>query len=190
MKLGIVTLALAALALTAFVSSDADANGQHMVMHVSGGNFITSTVDGQPTPLDGQPFTALQSGIARGPGGVADFLSQAVIDAIPQDPSMFPPACLAQGRAGSTLSTTLVVSYKDGSLLSMTTDDGSYFCTDGTAFTVDRGRRRSACQCGDQRALRMASSKATPEGPISLATWSATFFVASLKGASSSGVGS
>lgn len=135
MKPGIVTIAVVAMATIAFAAPDAHGwwhSGPDMTLRLAGGNFITSTVDGAPTPLDGQALTALQSGIAKSKRGRADFFSQAVLDEVPEDPAMFPPACLMQGQAGSSLSTTLVFTYNDGSILSMTTDDGSYFCTDGT----------------------------------------------------------
>ena len=142
MTRGFITIALAALAVIIVATPDAHGwwhSGPDMSLRLSGGNFISSTIDGAPTPPDGQALTATQSGIARGRHGRALFYSQAELDAVPSDPAMFPPDCLAQGLGGSTLSTTLVFTYNDGSILSMTTDDGSYFCTDGTAFTVSFG---------------------------------------------------
>jgi hypothetical protein len=139
MKPGLITIALAALAIVAFAVPDArGATGRDVSLSLAGGNFITSTVDGTPTPLDGQPLTALQSGLAKGPGQPL-FVAQTVLSEIPQDPTMFPPACLAQGLAGAPLSTTVVFTYSDGSVLSLATDAGSYFCTDGTTFTVSFG---------------------------------------------------
>jgi hypothetical protein len=139
MKTRFITIGLASLAVIIFAATDAHGNPPADIsLALFGGNFITSTVDGQPSPLDGQALTALQSGIAKGAGKPL-FVSQAVLDQVPQNPLEFPPDCLAQGLAGSTLSTTIVLTYNDGSLLSISTDEGSYFCTDGTVFTVSFG---------------------------------------------------
>lgn len=112
------------------------ANGGRTI-HVSlaGSNYSTSDEDGVPTPLDGRPLVAIQNGIAKG-GGAALFTSNAELDAIPMNPADFPPDCQAAGLAGSTLSVSFVLMYNDGSLLSLATGPGTYFCTDGTVFTV------------------------------------------------------
>jgi len=112
------------------------ANGGRTI-HVSlaGSNYSTSDEDGVPTPLDGRPLVAIQNGIAKG-GGAALFTSNAELDAIPMNPADFPPDCLAAGLAGSTLTVSFVLMYNDGSLLSLVTGPGTFFCTDGTVFTV------------------------------------------------------
>jgi hypothetical protein len=112
------------------------ANGEQTIhMSLAGSNFITSDEDGVPTPLDGRPLVAIQNGIVQG-GGAALFTSNAALDAIPMNPAEFPPDCQAAGLAGSTLTVSFVLMYNDGSLLSLTTGPGAYFCTDGTVFTV------------------------------------------------------
>ena len=109
--------------------------GQTIHMSLAGSNFSTSDEDGVPTPLDGRPLVAIQNGIAQG-GGAAFFTSEAVLDAIPTNPADFPPDCLAAGLAGSTVTVSFVLMYNDGSLLTLATGPGAYFCTDGTVFTV------------------------------------------------------
>lgn len=109
--------------------------GQTIHVSLAGSNFSTSDEDGVPTPLDGRPLVAIQNGIAQG-GGAAFFTSEAVLDAIPTNPADFPPDCLAAGLAGSTVTVSFVLMYNDGSLLTLATGPGSYFCTDGTVFTV------------------------------------------------------
>lgn len=109
--------------------------GQTIHVSLAGSNFSTSDEDGVPTPLDGRPLVAIQNGIAQG-GGTALFTSEAVLDAIPMNPAEFPPDCLAAGLAGSTLTVSFVLMYNDGSLLTLATGPGAYFCTDGTVFTV------------------------------------------------------
>ena len=142
MKTGIVTIALAGLAVIVFGASDAQSwwfPGPDLSYRLSDSAFVSSSIDGQPTPLDGQPATVAVDGIARSKRSRPGFTAQGVLDEVPQEPSLFPPACLAMGQAGSTISVTTVLIYHDGSLLSLTTDDGSYFCTDGSVFTVDFG---------------------------------------------------
>jgi hypothetical protein len=137
MKTGIF-VAMAALALAVFgiPDSPSQAQGTSLDVRLSGGNFITSSEDGRPTPLDGRVITAMQSGIVKGGGG-GIFSSQTVLEEVPANPADFPPDCLAMGLAGADLSATLVLIYKDGSLLSIATEPGSFYCTDGTFFTVE-----------------------------------------------------
>ena len=136
MKTGIV-VALAALALAIFVVPEAQGkDGRTLDVSLAGSNFITSDEDGIPTPLDGRPITAIQNGIAKGSGG-AIFSSNAALEQVPENPLEFPPDCLAQGLAGAPLTISFVLTYNDGSLLSLATGPGSFYCTDGTDFSVD-----------------------------------------------------
>lgn len=136
MKIGIF-VALAALALAIFAVPEAQGSvGQTLNVSLAGSNFITSDEDGVPTPLDGQPITAIQNGIVKGSGG-AIFTSNAALEQVPENPLEFPPDCLAQGLAGAPLTISFVLTYNDGSILSLATGPGSFFCTDGTDFSVD-----------------------------------------------------
>lgn len=126
MKTGI-SIALAALALALFAVPDAyGKSGRDMSLRLSGSNFITSSQpDGTPSPL-GEVSTSLQSGIAKGSGSPI-FSSQTVIEAAGGD-----ARCV--GLPGAGLSTTSVLTYNDGSILSLTTDDEkSFYCFEQTS---------------------------------------------------------
>ena len=136
MKTGIF-IALAALALAVFAIPNAQgSDGQTLNVSLAGSNFISSDENGMPTPLDGQPVVAVQTGIVKGGGG-ALWTSNAELEQVPANPLEFPPDCLAQGLAGAPLTLSFVLMYNDGSLLSLLGGpDSSFFCTDGTDFTV------------------------------------------------------
>lgn len=131
MKTGIF-IAMAALALAVFAVPNAQGNsGPDLSMSLSGSNFITSSGDdGRPTPL-GQVSTSMQSGISKGSGS-AVFTSQTIIEAAGFDELCTP-------LLGADLSTTTILTYNDGSMLSLVTGPGSFFCTDGSIFIVDFG---------------------------------------------------
>lgn len=129
-------IALIALGVAAVAIPDAQGiDGQTLDVRIAGSNFITSDENGEPTPL-GLALVAMQNGIAKG-SGASSFTSNAELEAVPLDPSQFPPACLAQGQAGAGITVTFVLVYKDGSLLSLFAGPGSFFCTDGTNFTAN-----------------------------------------------------
>jgi len=135
MKKGIL-LAIAVLGLAVFMVPDAHAwwwwhHGPDISLELSGSNFITSSEpDGTPTPL-GAVSTSLQSGIAKGKSGRPIFSAQTVIEEVGEDPRCGP-------LPGAGLSTTTVLTYKDGSILSVTTDDEkSFYCFEPTAFDPD-----------------------------------------------------
>jgi hypothetical protein len=112
------------------------ANGKGTInVSLAGSNYTTSDENGVPTPVDGRPLVAIQNGIAKG-GGAALFTSNAELDAIPMNPADFPADCQAAGLAGSTLTVSFVLMYNDGSLLSLATGPGTFYCTDGTVFWV------------------------------------------------------
>ena len=133
MKPGIIAIAVAAIGLTVFAAHDAQGAPKGLDLTLFGGNFISSDINGVPTPLDGRAFTAVQSGLAKGPGKPL-FFSQAVASAV--TPETIPADCVAQGLIGAPLSVTLVFTYNDGSLLSITSGDDSFYCTNGTLFSV------------------------------------------------------
>ncbi len=136
MKKGIF-IAMAALGLALFAVPEAHGvDGQTLNMSISGGNHIASDMDGVPTPVDGQALTALQVGIAKGSGNPSLF-STATLQEAPEDPSQWPPDCPAQLPVGNDISVTIVFTYNDGSLLSVATEAGSFYCTDGVNFTVN-----------------------------------------------------
>ena len=135
MKTGIVITA-AALGLALFAVPDAQAwwwnRGPDLDLRVSGSNFITSSTDGRPTPL-GAVSTSMQSGIAKGKSGRPIFSAQTIIEAGGAD-----SRCGV--LAGAGLSTTAVFTYKDGSILSVTTDDDlSFYCFQPTVVDPDTG---------------------------------------------------
>lgn len=129
MKVTII-IAVASLALAAFVVPDAlGDSGPDLEMRLAGSNFITSSGDnGRPTPL-GQVSTSMQSGIAKGSGS-AVFTAQTIIEAAGPDDRCSP-------LLGADLSTSTVLTFNDGSILSLVTGPGSYYCTDGSVFIVD-----------------------------------------------------
>ena len=138
MKKGIL-VAIAALALAVFAVPEAQGNdGRSLDLRLSGSNFITSSEDGRPTPADGlSPLTSLASGIAKGSGSPL-FSTQAVLEPLPASPVDYPPACLAMDppMAGADISITTVLTYNDGSLLSLATGPDAFYCTDGVLFVV------------------------------------------------------
>ena len=144
MKTGIViTAAALGLALFAVPDTPAQAWGGHhykpRVMHMtlSGSNFVTSSLeDGRPTPVDGRVLTALANGIALGKHGRALFTTQSVLEEIgPQ------PGC-ENFAGGAGVSTTTVLTFEDGSLLTLAgpidpdNPKVSFYCTDGVNFSV------------------------------------------------------
>lgn len=145
MKKGIF-VAIAALALAVFAVPEAQGkNGRSLDLRLSGSIFVTSSTDeGRPTPVDGlSALTALSSGIAKGSGSPL-FSTQTIVEPLPENPADFPPACLAMDppMAGAGISTTTVFTFKDGSLLTLTSDpEISFYCVsaDGVVFTAEFG---------------------------------------------------
>jgi len=137
MKMGIFIIA-AALALALFAVPDTPAQawwwwhrGPDISLELSGSNFITSSqADGTPSPL-GVVSTSLQSGIGKGRSGRPIFSAQTVIDA----PAVEDFRGCGKNLFGAGLSTTSVVTYKDGSILSLVTDnEESFYCFEPTDF--------------------------------------------------------
>jgi hypothetical protein len=130
MKTGIF-IALAALALAVFAVPEAQGkSGRTLDLQFSGSNFTTSSVDGRPAPL-GVVSTSLQSGILTGSGG-GIFSAQTVVEEAGQRDECGP-------LPGGELSTTIVITYNDGSILSIASSPGSFFCFDPVdgVFFVD-----------------------------------------------------
>lgn len=130
-------MAALTVAMVGVPGSAARANDGSVDLRFYGANFVNSTVDGRPSPLDGRVATARQSGIVKGRGrGI--FASQAVLEEVPANPADFPADCLAMGQAGSDIFVAIVVTYNDGSILTLvTTGPDSFFCTDGAVFTIE-----------------------------------------------------
>lgn len=133
MKTGI-SIALAALALALFAVPDAyGKSGRDLDIRISGSSFITSSQDdGTPTPVT-EAGTSLQSGIAKGSGS-AIFSAQTVTE------QPLPDArCPAELPVGNDLTTSVVLTYNDGSILSLTTttDGTGSFCSDGVLFVAE-----------------------------------------------------
>jgi hypothetical protein len=139
MKTGIF-VALTALLVAVFAIPEAQGiNGQTLNLRVWGANMISSDEDGIPTPIDGRALASIQSGMARGPGGSASVFASTAIQELPGEPGQFPPDCLAAGLAGAPLFQTIVLTYNDGSLLSLIAGPGSFYCTDGAIFIIESG---------------------------------------------------
>jgi hypothetical protein len=168
MKTGIF-IALTALALAVFAVPDALGNsGPDLDMRLAGSNFITSSGDdGRPTPL-GEVSTSMQSGISKGSGS-AIFTAQTIIEAAGPDDRCSP-------LLGADLSTTTVFTYNDGSILSLVTGPGSFYCTDGSVFIVDfegtvaggEGRFEGASGTWVGTALSEPSARVTAEVSVDL----------------------
>jgi hypothetical protein len=168
MKTGIF-IALTALALAVFAVPDALGNsGPDLDMRLAGSNFITSSGDdGRPTPL-GEVSTSMQSGISKGSGS-AIFTAQTIIEAAGPDDRCSP-------FLGADLSTTTVLTYTDGSILSLVTGPGSFYCTDGSVFIVDfegtvaggEGRFEGASGTWVGTALSEPSARVTAEVSVDL----------------------
>lgn len=142
MKTGI-TIAIVALGLGLFAAPDAHGwwnRGPDLNLRVYGSNFITSSDDGRPTAL-GEVSTSMQSGIAKGRYGRAIFTAQTIIErARPNVDEPLPPSsCIAAELGGAELSTSIVLTYNDGSILSLVTGSDSIYCSDGSSFYVDFG---------------------------------------------------
>ncbi len=136
MKAGLFT---ALIALTFAVFSVADAygmDGSDLHMEIFGANVISSDMDGAPTPLDGRAITAIQSGQTKGSGSPSLF-STSFLDAV--DFGNPPPGCTPALPFGAAIGGNLILTYRDGSLLSLEAGPGSFYCTDGLNFTVEWG---------------------------------------------------
>jgi hypothetical protein len=135
MKTGIL-VTVAALGLALLAVPDAHGNGgADLHMKIFGGNVVSSDTDGIATPIDGRAITAIQSGQTKGSGSPSLFASAALEAA---DFGNLPaPGCPAAMPVGSGISSTFVFTYSDGSLLSLQTGPGSFYCSDGVDFTVD-----------------------------------------------------
>jgi hypothetical protein len=103
-------------------------------MKVAGSNFIVSnTEDGMPTPSE-LTTTSIASGIVKG-GGSGIFSAQNVAQGINPD-NPFDPRC--EGTPfplGNDIATTIVVTYPDGSAITLPSTD-SYYCTDTLTFVA------------------------------------------------------
>jgi hypothetical protein len=135
MKTGIF-VALTALLVAVFAIPEAQGiNGQSLNLRVWGANLISSDENGIPTPTDSTPVTAFQSGMAKGGGGSASLFASVALPAF--DPGLIPPDCTGLGLPGNPLAQTIVLTYNDGSLLSLVAGPGSFYCTDGIIFIVE-----------------------------------------------------
>lgn len=130
MKKGIF-VALAALALAVFAVPEAQGkNGRSLDISLSGSLFVTSnTADGRPTMTDGRVLTALASGIGKGSG--SPLFSMQVVN------EQFGPDARCAPFGGADVSATIVLTYNDGSILSLETTDNSFACSDGVLFVAE-----------------------------------------------------
>ena len=127
----LIAVAVMALALSSVPDTSARAwGGWHgLNLRLAGAAFITSSEDGRPTPLGGV-FTSMANGIVKGGGG-------SIFSATVTAEAVGPDGRCGDMLFGADLSTTIVVTQQDGSILSLETGPASYFCTDGTTFWAD-----------------------------------------------------
>lgn len=132
-----ILVAVAAMAFAIVSIPDVEAKawwGRHgLELKLTGSNFITSSEGGRPTP-NNEVNTSLQSGIIRG-GGSGLFSAQTTIEQAGMD-----SRCEATLPFGADLFTTIVLTYHDGSQLTLqATGPESFYCTNGETFVVDLG---------------------------------------------------
>lgn len=111
------------------VAEAQSSQGPDIKLEGYGGIFVTSSVDGIPTPLDGQPLTVMGSGITKGSGSPS-FLLQGVFE------DYFAPdltSCTQERPLRGELTGSDVLTYNDGSILQLGFT-GSFCCTDGVVF--------------------------------------------------------
>lgn len=134
MKPGIIIVSIAALALTVFATTNTDAkawSGWHgMDLRLSGSSFsVTTLPNGTATAVP--PFTAVQSGTARGKYGRAMLSAQTFAgELVPAAEGECPENLPLRGP----LTITFVLTYNDGSVLSGSTAGENSYCTDGSTF--------------------------------------------------------
>jgi hypothetical protein len=127
-------VALAALALAVAAVADANGAGEPDInLRAWGGNLISSDEGGIPTPPNAPPLTVFQSGKTKGSSGSPSLFGSVSIPAF--DPALVPTEC--EGLPGGPLFQTIVLTYDDGSMLSLVAGPGSYYCTDGIVFTFE-----------------------------------------------------
>ena len=134
MKKGIF-VALAALALAVFAVPDAHAWwGNHhrpdLSMTLSGSTITISTENGVPTPTT-QAGVAYGSGITKGSG------SPIFVDRVTYGTAAPDGRCPADHPFGADLTSNLVFTYYDGSIIELFAGEGSFFCTDGVVFDAE-----------------------------------------------------
>jgi hypothetical protein len=140
-------LAFAALAVAVFAVPDAHAwwwghhNRPDINLHAWGGLLTSSDEGGFPTPIgavaEGEALTSLATGNTRGRSGSPSFFASTSVAGLSMNPLDSPPDCLAAGLVGAPLFQTIVLTYRDGSLLSLIAGPESFYCTDGEIFTVN-----------------------------------------------------
>ncbi|MGB5696291.1 MAG: hypothetical protein WBM46_11605 [Polyangiales bacterium] len=132
MKKGIF-VALAALALAVFAVPDAQAwwhKGPDLRLKLSGSTMTISTENGVPTP-NTQAGVAYGSGITKGSG------SPIFVDRVTYGTAAPDGRCPANLPFGADLTTVLVFTYHDGSIIELSAGEGSFFCTDGVVFDAE-----------------------------------------------------
>ena len=111
------------------VAEAQSSSGPEIKLEGFGGIYVTSSVDGIPTPLDGQPLTVMASGITKG-GGSPIFLLQGVFE---DDFAPDLTSCTQELPLRGELTGSDVLTYNDGSILQLGFT-GSFCCTDGVVF--------------------------------------------------------
>jgi len=125
-----VALALVASAVPYAHGKYGRGHGWDLRVRLSGSNNITSTEDGVPTPTT-EAGVSLGSGLAKG-GGSAVFTALTTFGkALPDD------RCPAELPFGANLTSTVVLTSNDGSILELYAGAESFFCSDGVMFVAE-----------------------------------------------------
>jgi len=114
------------------VAEAQSSSGPEINLKGFGGVFVTSSENGIPTPLDGQPLTLMASGITKGSGSPTFFLQGVFAEYFAPDLTN----CGQELPLRGALTGSNVFTYSDGSILQIGFT-GSYCCTDGVVFECD-----------------------------------------------------
>lgn len=118
------------------VAEAQSSRGGDLDVRISGSSFIVSTNpdDNNAPTTNFEPGTSIQSGIAKGSGS-AIFRAQTVFAPDPEDDSCSETPL----PAAVDVTTTIVLTYNDGSILTLSAGEasGSSACSDGVTFIAN-----------------------------------------------------
>jgi hypothetical protein len=97
---------------------------------LSGSNLVITTENGVPTPPT-QAGVSYGSGITKGSGSPIFVEETTFGTAAPDD------RCTAYLPYGADLTSNIVLTYNDGSILQLSAGEGSFFCSDGVVFDAE-----------------------------------------------------
>ena len=129
MKTGIF-VGLAALAAFVFIAPHAQGKGgSDLSVSLSGSNIVISTENGVPTPTT-QAGVSYGQGISKGSGSPL-WVARTTFDTPLPD-----VRCSEALPFGNDLTSNVILTYKDGSILEIVAGAGSFFCSDGVLFVA------------------------------------------------------